>query len=162
LLRNAFQRLGDLQALVGVRADRDQRGDSGVVNGQQVPQRRQERLGLLLPIGEEQLLALINREDEHRRLGRFCVSGQLVRNGHGRPVRERVEQRPEPCGARIDRRSQFGAGLHKTRVPARAFERGKKACLARDNRAVRPDDRQRKEVSLVAFEARQEACPQER
>jgi len=136
---NAFQRLGELQAFVGVRADGDDRQSRGGVRGQQVFQQLQECFGFHLPFGLEQFLALIDREDQYRRL-RLNVSCFLVRGGWGRFVNQRLKNRPEAGGAAVDSLFQFGAGPSEAASPASPFERQEEARLAGDHGATTPDD----------------------
>ena len=63
LLANAFQCLGELQAFVVVRPDREDRDDGWAVVDQEITQQGEERLRFALRLGEEQLLALVDRQD---------------------------------------------------------------------------------------------------
>ena len=68
LLAHTFQFFGELQAFVVVRADRENGDDGGRVFDEQVTQQREEGLRLVLRLREEQLLALVDRQDQRGRL----------------------------------------------------------------------------------------------
>jgi hypothetical protein len=69
-LFDAVQFPGELQALVVVGSDREQRDDRGRVFGQQIAQQSEKSPSLILSLGQKQLLALIDGEDQGCRPGR--------------------------------------------------------------------------------------------
>ena len=157
-LAHAFQFLGELQAFVVVRADRENSDDGGRVVDEQIAQQGEEGLGLVLRLREEQLLALVDRQDQSRRLwfgagfqcGRSCLVGK------------RLQERLELCSAALDGRSQIGTRHRDPGHLKCAFERAKQTGLAGDGGPLRPDDRQWQEVLVVAREPRKQAGAQER
>src|SRR5262249_11539834 len=73
LLSQTFQLFSELQALVVVGSDGEQYDESWRVGRNQVAQQREEGFRLLLTVGQEQLLALVNRQNQRGGLG--CGSG---------------------------------------------------------------------------------------
>ena len=126
VLAHAFQLLGELQALVVVGADGEDGDDGGRILVTQVAQQREERLRFVLRLGEEQLLALVDRQDQRRRLELAAV-----RSYRRRFVGERLQQRLELSGAALDGHAQLGA---RYRILAAA-----NAPSSADSRPVSPE-----------------------
>ena len=76
----------------------------GILN-KQIMQQQKERLRFLLRLREKQLLALVNRQDQRRRLG----FGAGIRAGRRCLDGERLQVRPELCRAAVDGGAKLGA-----------------------------------------------------
>ena len=125
---------------------------------QQVAQQGKKRLRFVLRLGEEQLFGLIDRQDQRRRLGLGIRVQRLRRRLFG----ERLQERLELYGTGLDDRAQVGPRYQYLRHRKRIFERSKQPGLARDCRPLRPDDRQRQKIPVVALEPWKQAGAKKR
>src|ERR1700733_11658226 len=155
---HAVELLGELQAFVIVRADGENGDDGRRIFVEQLAQQDEEAPGFVLCLGEEQLLALVDRYDQRRRLWRDFAIDRAGR----RLVGERLQERLELGGAAIDGGAHVGARHLEFRRGKGVLERGQQAPFAGDRRRLRTDDRQGEEVGVVARQPRQKTCTQER
>jgi hypothetical protein len=117
-LLDAVELFGHLQSLVIVGADGEHGNDSRRVVDKEIAQQRQERLSLGLPLSQEQLLALVDRQHQTRR-HLLAIGLQSDRSCR---VDERPQQRLERDSTAEDRLTQIGARDGDASGRTRRFE----------------------------------------
>jgi hypothetical protein len=153
-LPQAFERFGALERVVGIGADSEDDNDRRIVASREARQQSQERLAVLPPLGAEQFLRLVDRDDESRRPFGLVASDPSRRRRLGKLG----QQWPQGASSGLPCRAQLRARTRRQDGGERVDQAG----LAGQRRAPGTNHGQGNELRIVAVEPRQQTRAQER